>query len=179
MADSPAEIAEIRWISPVRRMPFCRKRLLLIAAGSLVVMTLCWLYSRRNHSGSMAPTDPVALVHASVLSIHLPVPRESIDASEDAIEAGRCWVVKALVKQPVGGTVPLEGSVLNLLVHSPSLALGVSRVGQEFDVRLVPVSGPSDFLASDRRPLDASLLPETRHRSFSILTGPSRPALNQ
>jgi hypothetical protein len=112
-------------------------------------------------------------IRATVVSIELPVPQqESIDASEDFLEPGKCWVVRVRVDACLPGGFVIEDQTLNLLVHSPSESLGVSQKGQVVDVRLERSTTPIEFRAAPGRSGDLSQLPDIQNRRFKILTLP-------
>jgi hypothetical protein len=155
-------------------VPWRKLILAVLCVGVFIVImysTVHWALNRSGDSSEVSANSETT-IQATVLSIEIADARMSIDASEDSLEAGRCWVVKVSVNRRVPGDKVVEDQTLNLLVHSPSEALGVSRKGQVCKVRLIPDSHPVEFLFSPGRSQDSIELPDTSHRRFAILTTP-------
>jgi hypothetical protein len=143
----------------------------VVAVIVMVVATTFWALL---NSGTATPAlaNSETTIQATVLSIDVADARSPIDASEDILESGRCWLVKVAVKGRVPGLDFAPDQSLNLLVHSPSATLGVSGKGEVCTVRLRPTSTPAEFLGGPGRFGAAAEVPDTTHRRFSILTIP-------
>jgi hypothetical protein len=138
-----------------------------IVAVIFVLLLIGYLYSgKANPPVAVANSSEVAVI-ATVLSIDLPNPRDLIDASEDYLEIGKCWVVKVAVNRSLRGEVKSDS--LLLLVHSPSQSFGVNKKGQTFELHLAPATGPAEFREMPGRTRDPSEIPDTHNRMFKIL----------
>jgi hypothetical protein len=150
-----------------------RKMHVLVATCFLSIVAVnlvaTWVVNSSAHPVTPNPSaSSEVMIVATVLSIHIPNPQEPIDASQDTLEPRLCWVVKAAVNRRVRGGDFVPDKTLNLLVHSPSQAFGVSHAGQVFEAHLDRTSKPVDYLVSPGRSVDPSRLPDTQHRRFSI-----------
>jgi hypothetical protein len=143
----------------------------VVAVIVMVIFTTFWALLNSGTASTALPNSETT-IQATVLSIDVADARLPIDASEDILEPGRCWLVKVAVKGRFPGLDFARDQSLNLLVHSPSATLGVSGKGEVCTVRLRPTLTPTEFLNGPGRSIVPAEIPDTTHRRFSILTIP-------